>query len=151
MRIRRLKCYNGILSTLLVALGFESCNNIIEGEDEYGCPVTKYLLKGTVTDTDGKPIKGLKVARKWIVDNQPAVGVDSVSTDEGGAFRFSESDVYYEEGMNLVIEDVDGAENGEFINDTVSISRLPKKKVEEGHGWYNGKYEINGDRVLKRK
>ena len=151
MKITFLRCYNSILSALLLALGFESCDSISSGEDEYGCPITKYQLKGKVTDESGIPIKDLKVSQKHIVENG-VYGIDSTATDAKGEYQFKESsEVEIPSDIKLVIEDVDGVENGEFLSDTVGISQLPRNKVEEGNGWYRGKYEIDGSRKLKKK
>ena len=140
-----------MLSALLVALGFESCDNISNGMDEYGCPITKYQLKGKVTDESGIPIRDLKVSQKHFVESG-VYGIDSTTTDEKGEYQFMESSVVeIPSDIKLVIEDVDGAENGEFQSDMVGISQLPRNKVEEGSGWYNGKYEIDGSRKLKKK
>ena len=157
MKIRFYRWYNVVLTTLLAMLGFEGCDGI--GKDEYGCPYMEYgcpnvhyQVKGTVTDTDGKPIKGIKVKIEESYEDL-SFCQDSILTDNTGKYETRViEDFTINDRMRIVFEDIDGATNGgEFQSDTLSVASLEKKQVEEDSGWYSGTYELKGDVTLKQK
>lgn len=145
MKVRFNRWYNALLTALLAMLGYESCTQ--HGLDEYGTPTVDYQVKGFVTDLQGTPIQGIKVRAPYNFDGSEG---QSVLTDENGRFELDEfhSMLY----GKLYVEDIDGEDNGgEFQSDTIDIWDLPKKEVEKGSGWYEGKYEVTANIKLKQK
>ena len=146
MKVRFNRWYNALLTALLAMLGYESCS--LNSPDEYGTPTVDYQVKGFVTDLLGTPIQGIKVRAPYsYIDGSEG---QSVLTDENGRFELDEfhSMLY----GKLYVEDIDGEDNGgEFQSDTIDIWDLPKKEVEKGSGWYEGKYEVTANIKLKLK
>ena len=146
MKVRFNRWYNALLTALLAMLGYESCS--LNSPDEYGTPTVDYQVKGFVTDLLGTPIQGIKVRAPYsYIDGSEG---QNVLTDENGRFELDEfhSMLY----GKLYVEDIDGEDNGgEFQSDTIDIWDLPKKEVEKGSGWYEGKYEVTANIKLKLK
>ena len=146
MKVRFNRWYNALLTALLAMLGYESCS--LNSPDEYGTPTVDYQVKGFVTDLLGTPIQGIKVRAPYsYIDGSEG---QNVLTDENGRFELDEfhSMLY----GKLYVEDIDGEDNGgEFQSDTIDIWDLPKKEVEKGSGWYEGKYEVTAKIKLKLK
>lgn len=155
MKVRFYHWYNAVLAALLCLLGFESCDDI--GADEYGSPYVKYQVKGTVTDNEGRPIKGIKVkvAEQGMHNGSVIIyhGIDSIETDAAGAYQTHVmTDGFINERRKVIFEDTDGTANGgDFQGDTLSLTDLEKTLVEKGGEWYRGKYEMKGDVTLKAK
>jgi putative lipoprotein (rSAM/lipoprotein system) len=73
-----------------------------------------------------------------------------VLTDENGCFELDEFHSVFND--KLIVEDIDGEDNGgEFQSDTIKVWDLPKKQIEKGSGWYEGKYEVTANIKLKKK
>ena len=146
MKVRFNRWYNALLTALLAMLGYESCS--LNSPDEYGTPTVDYQVKGFVTDLLGTPIQGIKVRAPYsYIDGSEG---QSVLTDENGRFELDEfhSMLY----GKLYVEDIDGEDNGgEFQSDTIKVWDLPKKQIEKGSGWYEGKYEVTAKIKLKLK
>lgn len=160
MKVRFNRWYNAVLTALLSILGF-SCS-LDEPDEygstpvEYGTPHADYILKGTVTDEAGTPIKGIKTSLKEISKDDTGThvfGIDSIQTNESGNYQLKNSGMPYDKRVKLVVEDIDGEANGgEFLNDTLDIDYGKAVEVEEGdHHWYDGKYEVTTDVRLKKK
>ncbi len=160
MKVRFNRWYNAVLTALLSMLGF-SCS-LDEPDEygstpvEYGTPHADYILKGTVTDEAGTPIKGIKTSLKEISKDDTGThvfGIDSIQTNESGNYQLKNSGMPYDKRVKLVVEDIDGEANGgEFLNDTLDIDYGKAVEVEEGdHHWYDGKYEVTTDVRLKKK
>lgn len=152
MKIRFYRWYNGLLASLLAFLGY-GCSS---GEPEnypvmYGAPTVEFQLKGNVTDEDGKAVQGIKVK----VQEHNWLNIDSVKTDVNGKYqlpiRITASNEKGLKYCRLTVEDTDGAENGEFKNDTINLNGAEAKKIKDGEGWFNGAYEVNVDVKLKKK
>jgi putative lipoprotein (rSAM/lipoprotein system) len=108
-----------------------------------------------VTDEAGTPIQGIKTVLKEMPDNYPnyAYGIDSTMTDAAGKYQI-ETRVYVGQiSQKLIVEDIDGEANGgEFLSDTIDISKIEANKIGQGDGkWNSGKYEIKADIKLKKK
>jgi putative lipoprotein (rSAM/lipoprotein system) len=147
MKVRFNRWYNALLTALLAMLGYESCTQ--HGLDEYGTPTVDYQVKGFVTDLLGTPIQGIKVRAPYsYIDGSEG---QSVLTDENGRFELDEFHSEYND--KLIVEDIDGEDNGgDFMSDTIKVRDLPKKEVEKGDGsWYMGKYEVSAKIKLKLK
>ena len=160
MKVRFNHWYNAVLTALLSMLGF-SCS-LDEPDEygstpvEYGTPHADYILKGTVTDEAGTPIKGIKTSLKEIDKDDTGTyvfGIDSIQTNESGNYQLKNSGMPYDKRIKLFVEDIDGEANGgEFLNDTLDIDYGKAVEVEEGdHHWYDGKYEVTTDVRLKKK
>ena len=129
MKVRFNRWYNAVLTALLSMLGF-SCS-LDEPDEygstpvEYGTPHADYILKGTVTDEAGTPIKGIKTSLKEISKDDTGThvfGIDSIQTNESGNYQLKNSGMPYDKRVKLVVEDIDGEANGgEFLNDTLDI------------------------------
>lgn len=136
-----------LLYLLLGLLGFTSCGG---GSVEYGCPTVDYVINGVVTDEEGTPIKGIKIDASGLNGSYAGETTEYVS-GEDGSFVIERHRAVIVRG-ELLFTDVDGEENGgEFADSNVDIARFNQKKVEEGEGWYNGKYEVTAKVKLKKK
>lgn len=114
--------YRSLAAMLLSMLGFstacDKAGNIIDDVEMYGCPSADYEVSGEVTDEDGNPIKGIRVAVDWTegVDDYNLRHKDTVYTNSSGVYE-SRLDRYLAikpESLSLVFEDVDGEDNGTF-------------------------------------
>lgn len=160
MKVRFFRWYNALLTGLLSILGY-GCS-LEEPMDEYGVviceygvPSADYIIKGTVTDETGNPIQGIKTSLKEIPDYYPeyTYSRDSTLTDAAGKYQINTRLFVGHQWDRLVVEDIDGEANGgEFLSDTIDISKLEAKKIGEGDGnWNDGKYEVQYDVKLKKK
>ena len=156
MKIRFYRWYNAVLTALLSMLGY-GCSSSEESIDvvEYGTPNVDYIIRGIVTDEVGIPIQGIKTVVKEIPDYYPeyAYSKDSTLTDAAGKYQVNTRLFVGHQWDRLVVQDIDGEANGgEFLSDTIDISKIEAKKIGEGDGkWNSGKYEINADFKLKKK
>ena len=51
-----------------------------------------------------------------------------------------------------MVADQDGeAHGGHFIPDTLAMNEFERTQLEEGHGWYDGVFELKADIKLKKK
>lgn len=134
---------------LLPILGFalvESC-----AQEMYGCPYSDFQLKGTVTDTEGEPIEGIKVNLSGVKGGQ----VDGYRQDEA-CYTDSEgiyivTNQYFSnfDNLHLKFEDIDGIANGgEFETYELDVAVEQTKKAD---GWFEGAFRAGADVELKRK
>lgn len=159
MKIRFYRWYNGLLASLLAFLGYgcslEDPIDMYGTPVEYGAPTVEFQLKGNVTDEDGKAVQGIKVKVQEYFENNNVFNIDSVRTDANGKYQLPLIlDGFTQKDLNrckLIVEDTDGAENGEFKNDTINLNGAEAKKIKDGEGWFNGAYEVNVDVKLKKK
>ena len=97
---------------LLPILGFalvESC-----AKDMYGCPYSDFQLKGTVTDTEGEPIEGIKVNLSGVKGGQvDGYRLDEACyTDSEGIYIVTNQHFSSFDNLHLKFEDLDGIANG---------------------------------------
>lgn len=159
MKVRINRWYNTILTALLTMLGYgcssEEPMDMYGVIAEYGAPSADYIIKGTVTDEAGTPVQGIKTVVKEMPEgySEYAYSIDSTLTDAAGKYQMKTNIYFGTQGKKLVVQDIDGEANGgEFLSDTIDISKLEAKKVGEGDGhWYDGKFEIQADVKLKKK
>lgn len=130
-------------------LGLSGCDKVSIGNKnlvcEYGCPHTEFVLKGVVTDEAGNAIQGVKVSMNNVKypDSSPAF---EIYTDENGkalfADEFSSVGAFVDSEYKIILEDVDGPENGgEFATTTIDAELVQTGK---GSGeWLVGKYECS--------
>ena len=137
---------------LLTMLGFSSmvgCERDIPVM--YGTPSADYEIKGKVLDTDGDPIKGIKVN----VQNDwhsafTSQGTECQSLDNGDySVRIK---TFPTDKLHLIVQDIDGVENGgEFEEKTVELDFSKIEYTGESDGWYHGKKSLEQDIVLEEK
>jgi len=151
MRTKVRNLLNAIAGTILAMLGFSSssCEKIVDAPDEYGTPSADYKVLGTVTDTDGKPVKGIQVAieLKDKESSEVASLKDTVYTDASGIYESSRNDWPGMISATVAFNDVDGEENGGKFGSVTVTSEL--KQTKEGGHWYKGAYEAEIGAVLK--
>ena len=88
------------------------------------------------------------------VDNTPnPYADDTVYTDKEGAFANEMTGTVGIDKQKVYFDDVDGEANGGlFQSDSTNIADMEATLVEEGHGsWYQGKYEFEVQKKLKKK
>ena len=153
-----------LIGSLLALLGFQSCDpsTIFDGPDmygpgpvEYGCPTAVFKFKGEVTDEQGKPIPGIRIAvlpngekdeydysfRDTLFTGTDGK-VDTVLTYDWPEYR----------DMAVKFEDVDGAENGSFKSKVLKGDDLTIEHTQKGDGgWYEGEFTITAKAVLEKK
>lgn len=96
----------------------------------YGVPTVDYCVKGSVTDHNGKPVKGMQVIlidSRIDPDNLPdneywkfEMRRMSDTTDEKGSFEVNGSDRPWEK-MRVLVRDIDGSKNGSFQDQLVDV------------------------------
>lgn len=149
-----------VLSGLLALLGFSACSdeNGDEIRSEYGSPIVDYQVKGQVTDAEGNPIEGIQVVTQptyggLTIKEGDAVShamADTVYTDADGNFESHLLQNVSLEGK-LLFEDVDGENKGTFQKDSVNLDEAEKVQLEEGDGWYDGRYELTLNKQLAKE
>ena len=97
---------------------------------EYGTPYAEFEVKGVVTDEEGNPIRNIEVK---LTNNTRTV------TSETGLYSVKTN---YEtpndpQVFHVAFNDVDGAENGSFKNDTVDVA-FHNSELTNPHGWSEG-------------
>ena len=155
---------NKVLSALLMALGFSSCDS----EDLpwgggavclYGVPTVTFHAEGTVTDQQQRPLRGIKVKLMETDGEQYAYSIDSVYTDTDGHYITAKSNLTGFDGeilkkrLRVVLEDIDGEANGgAFSTDTLKAGQLEVKQVSKGKGaWDNGTFEVTVNGQMKKQ
>lgn len=134
---------------LLPILGFalvESC-----AKEMYACPYSDFQLKGTVTDTEGEPIEGIKVNLSGVKGGQiDGYRQDEVCyTDSEGIYIVTNQDFSTFDNLHLKFEDIDGiANDGEFETYELDVAVEQTKKAD---GWFEGAFRAGADVELKRK
>ena len=133
-----------LLSGALALLGFAGCNNG-EAPVLYGTPSVDYRVMGTITDTNGKPIQGIRVVvadedvinGKIYAEDYPWVTSDTTYTDNKGQFSSSKiNDISYTRTL-IDIQDIDDEANGGVFNEKrLHINHFEKKQVKKKDGWY---------------
>ena len=129
----KLSTMKRLIYFLLTLLGFGavSCERPML---EYGCPTADYHVSARVVDSEGNSITGIEVGGSYgeVFGVSDADGVVDINY-RGGSIR------------KITFTDVDGAENGgEFSKVEFDRDYLNRKveKVEDGEGWYEGKFNI---------
>lgn len=159
-----------LLSGALALLGFTGCSSEInEVICLYGSPSVDYQVRGTVTDTQGKPLKNIQVILSnpdtyyYYDDNgQPYLnGCDSISgevcpdtiyTDKDGKFASHKVMSFSTEKILVKFQDIDGEANGgEFQEKSFTKDDFDKKELKKSNSWYSGEFEYSKNVQLKRK
>lgn len=112
----------------------------------YSTPTVTFSVKGKVTDTDGKPIEGIRVKVDYYT---------STLTDEQGKFGFDKGEItgFGGDSFNQQVEfqDIDGEENGSFEDRKIEV-RFIRNEDTQNEEWYYGDYKAQDtDVVLQTK
>jgi putative lipoprotein (rSAM/lipoprotein system) len=128
-----------LISSLLGIFFGSSCFYTVE----YGMPHANYKIKGVVKAAKtGSPISGILVSLRDTLREKMVT--DSTFSDSLGRYIFEYSD-FPEISRILRAVDIDGNENGEFIQKDTIIS-IPESELTGGEGgWYHGYCEKNVD------
>lgn len=147
-------------AVVLGLLGFSSCDKIGWGLCMYGEPHADFKAIGTVSDENGKPIEGIRVAihqhrhyqntPEVIYDQNDWYEHDTLYTDDKGAYLLTRSVFESPNDVLVVFEDIDGEENGgEYTSAEASPKVIRTKKGD--NSWYGGAFEVQADVRLKKK
>lgn len=133
---------------VLGVLGFSACSDDPESDSvAYGVRVIKYCYKGTVTDEDGNPIKGINVVMKGRFDSEESSL--TISTDDNGEFKSGILVSSKDKVSEVDFVDVDGEANGgEFKSSTLKNGDMTSKDT---HKEENYDLEYSATVKLKRK
>jgi putative lipoprotein (rSAM/lipoprotein system) len=138
------KIYRVIISSLLALLGF-SCGGFDFPWDqgaEYGTPSATYKAKGiVVSEADNSPIKGIKTVliNEWQDDYYP---IASSCTNNNGSFSL-EGSAFPRQKLYVKLIDIDGEENGLFVEMTVDADYTNTTFTGGSGHWNEGTAEID--------
>ena len=139
---------NRLLFMLLALLGFAACNDEDDYPVMYGSPHSDYVVRGTVTDPEGSPVRNIHIY--WVYGHGE-LSQDLVDkTDETGAYTVETGYSTFE----LQAVDVDGEANGGLFapQDFPEIKFTEADRTAPGDGpWYYGRFEKRIDLVLERE
>ena len=149
-----------LAAVLLGLLGFSSCARIGWGLDMYGAPNADFKARGTVSDENGKPIEGIRVAiqQHRHYDNTPGVIYDqndwyendTLYTDDKGTYLLTRSVFASPDDVKIVFEDIDGEENGGEYASAEAAPAITRTKKGD-NSWYGGAFEVQADVKLRKK
>ena len=130
--------YNLFIAFILSILGFgTSCEK--DQPLEYGVPLAKFKVKGTVTNQANTPVEGIRVA----------MFPDSTLTDVSGNYEVMVYDSPHDQNFNINFKDIDGATNGSYIQKD-TIVEFKKTQLQGGDGaWDEGQVEKTVDIKLE--
>ena len=152
MKARVRHIYEVISGFVLAMLGFSSCNEIINGVDEYGMPHATFTVIGTVTaaDTD-EPIDDIKVKYRRVVDPEYPTEIAFLSQN-GGQVQETFTAWPDSENIEFTFEDIDGdANGGQFLPDTLRRKDLKVEFIEDkDSNWHKGDYVITFEKKLDK-
>lgn len=162
MKARIIKWYNMLLGALLGALGFSSCNVLVDPftiRCEYGQPHANYKILGKVTDTAGKPIKNIRVVFQphlsGTSDEVNSWNTDTLYTNDSGTFskdvlKYNWPDLT---DARVVFEDIDGEENGgKFKTATLPYAALTVEQTKKGDDhWYDGDFTVTANCKMEKE
>ncbi|GHT41035.1 hypothetical protein AGMMS49965_10210 [Bacteroidia bacterium] len=160
MKTGCIKLFDKLIVVLLGATGlFAGCKigEIDNPMDEYGVPPAEYgtphalyEINGTVTDAATlEPVRNIRVVRPWYWDVAPPEFGDTTYTDEAGKYHFEFGDFPKpNKDYQLRFTDIDGEENGTYGFKTIEGEFTKQDQVEEGKGWYGGKFVKTQDVAL---
>lgn len=180
MKVKYLKLKSWLLASIMGALGFTSCHchkQLAEPEEKtpevrdrgemrlmYGVPTMNFMIRGQVKNSDGNPVKGIRVNMlergMEVVEGelqgdpervQQWLDGTSVATDKEGRFVVKERGIPQEK-VRLMVRDVDGHENGEFKNRLVEVDVTPEDVDRtNASGWNQGVFDKTVEIFLEDK
>ena len=150
-----------LAAVILGLLGFSSCDiEIGGGMVMYGSPHSDFKAQGTVSDENGKPIEGIRVAIRQhrhyensadvIYDQNDWYENDTLYTDDKGAFQLIRSVHVRPDDVKIVFEDIDGEENGGEYASAEAAPEVARTKKGD-NSWYGGTFEVQADVKMKKK
>ena len=161
MKTRIVKWYNMLLGALLGALGFSSCNILVDPflRCEYGQPHADYKLVGSVKDEAGKPVKGIRVVfHPELVNTSDEINAwnsDTLYSDDSGRFAKDQLKYTWPDLENAIVkfEDIDGdANGGSFKTVVLPKAALKVEQTQKADGsWYDGAFTITADAKLEKE
>ncbi len=181
MKVKYLKLKNWLLVTVMGALGLSACHCHKEAAKTeiketpevnpreeirlmYGVPTMNFIIRGQVKDSDGRPVKDIRVnmlersmeVRDGELHGDPEainnwLQNTEVKTDNKGRFEIKNSGIPQEQ-VRLMVRDVDGKENGEHKSRMVEMEVTPADvdKSNAG-GWNQGTFNKQVDIKLEKK
>ena len=143
--------------SLFALLGFGGCNKIDIGGGlaMYGQPSADYKLIGNVKGPDGKPVEGIQAVfvpsrEDWAYPHEN----DTLYSNAQGHFEKGRLKYDWPDDLKdakLILEDVDGPENGSFKTKTLSRTNLKVEQTRERSGdWYKGAFTVSADVSLDK-
>ena len=155
MKIKYLKLKNWLLVTLggLLGVTLAGCEEQIM-TCEYGTPEATYHVKGTVTNAEGQPIKGIGVvpSKGWDSTGD-SVRVDRYldTTDADGRYNVTFDCHFPRTDISLELNDIDGVENGNYQDTIVTIKTDATPLTGASDHWYEGEGTIIQNVVMTEK
>ena len=151
MKIKYLKLKSWLLVSLGGLLGINvGCNMSME----YGTPEAHYQVKGTVANEQGDPIEGIGVGevRRWVEEaGEVQFCGYKDTTDAEGRYKVDFDRVFPRQPLSLDFHDIDGAENGNYNDTTVTIS-TESVTLTGGNGhWYEGEGTVTQNVTMTEK
>jgi len=125
------KTYNKFLVIFLGLIGFSvGCVRV-----EYGSPNADFIVNGNVkSNATQQPIENIQVE----------LGYQTTNTDENGNFSIKVSDFASEQTYDISFSDIDGDDNGSFINLDTNVT-FSGNFTGGGDGFYEGEEIKNID------
>lgn len=129
---------NKLIWLILSLLGFSAaaCNDNGDLPCEYGTPYATFSVKGKVQNKAGKPIPGIEVS----TPSQYAT-----HTNEEGVFVYNWDEwpqqLPYE--ATIKFRDTDGAENGTYADQQLTVTFEEKDQTAGASGWSAGSYALS--------
>ena len=148
-----------LAGAVLGLLGFASCGkiaNIIDAPDMYGQPHADFKALGSVTDENGKPVEGIRVAIQRHRHFQDAYNNlnwydhDTLFTDEKGGYLLDQTIDIVPDDVKIVFDDIDGEENGGDFASAEATPEIVRTKKGDNE-WYDGAFEVKADVRLKKR
>ena len=142
MTLKARTLYSGILSALLVLLGFSGCSTPLA---EYGSPSADYKVRGKIVSSKspGIGIEGIEVSiiPKYRYDPEygyPEEHILKSNSGSNGDFLIYEQRRGFPSKYTVTIKDIDGEANGLFEDQTIEIE-FKKEEYKGASGrWYEG-------------
>ena len=152
MKTKINKCWKWLLGAVLGALGFESCDKILDIPQEYGQPYSEYKLIGDVKNVRKNPIPGIRVVFDRYFEEVEEHAYDTLYTNADGHFEKALLVDYLGESCSVKFEDVDGAENGSYRTKILTKDDLVIEQTKKGdNNWYEGAFSVHADAVLEEE
>jgi|WetSurMetagenome_2_1015567.scaffolds.fasta_scaffold604790_1 putative lipoprotein (rSAM/lipoprotein system) len=150
LKTRLFAGYSALLSVCIALLGFTTACSVLgidpDPVDEYGCPHADFIIKGKVISAEAsQAIPAIRVIMK-----SDGYGADTVYTDASGNYEASISAFPEDQTFTLKCDDIDGATNGEFTSENLSVA-VNDPTFTGGSGWYSGKTEVEQNISLTTK
>lgn len=114
---------------------------------EYGSPYAEFVLKGSVTDTEGNALENIRVILKPY-EGYPEANY-TLRTNSAGRYEFDAMSVFPSIQMTVTAEDTDGTDNGGEFAPQDAVVELKSSDFTDGDGWYAGKAEKTVDFQLE--